>query len=102
VLANWLTTAYSQQFISHICYLTQPGRESSRIEVEDISDDRLLFGCSKLLSAVASFKDMRDSVVLASQCRMRYVKRLSSALEASKLSYSIGRTGKLDSAFSAR
>jgi hypothetical protein len=66
VLANWLTTAYSQQFISYICYLAQPGRESSRIEVEDISDDRLLFGRSELLSAVVSFKDMRDSVVSAS------------------------------------
>ena len=46
VLANWLTTAYSQQFISYICHLAQPGCESSRIEVEDISDDRLLFSCS--------------------------------------------------------
>jgi hypothetical protein len=45
---------------------------------------------------------MQDSVVSTIQCRLRYIKHLSSALEASKLTYSIGRKGKLDSAFSIR
>ncbi|KAF1923093.1 uncharacterized protein M421DRAFT_36278, partial [Didymella exigua CBS 183.55] len=42
-LANRLATAYSQQFISHICHLAQPGRKSSQVEVEYVLDDRLLF-----------------------------------------------------------
>ena len=50
VLAYWLSTTYSQQFIRHICHLTQPGRESSRIKVENISDDRLFFGRGELLA----------------------------------------------------
>jgi hypothetical protein len=43
VHANWLTTAHTRQFICHICHLVQPGRELSRIEVEDILDNRVLF-----------------------------------------------------------
>jgi hypothetical protein len=100
--ANWLTTAYTQHFIGYILYLAQPGRESSRIKVENVSGNRLLFSRSKLLSAVMSFKDVRDSVVSASQCRMGYVEPISSASEASKLTCSIGRKGKLDSAFCVR
>jgi hypothetical protein len=51
---------------------------------------------------VASFRAMQDSVVSTIQCRLRYVKHLSSGSEASKLTCSIGRKGKLDSAFSIR
>jgi hypothetical protein len=49
---------------------------------------------------ITSFWAIRDSVVSASQCYMRYVERLSSASEALKLICSIGRKGKLNSAFS--
>ncbi|KAF1924508.1 uncharacterized protein M421DRAFT_31668, partial [Didymella exigua CBS 183.55] len=42
-LANRLATAYSQQFISHICHLAQLGRKSSQVEVEYVLDDCLLF-----------------------------------------------------------
>jgi hypothetical protein len=51
---------------------------------------------------VASFRAMQDSVVSTIQCRPRYIEHLSSASEASKLMCSIGRKGKLDSAFSVR
>jgi hypothetical protein len=102
VLAYRLTTTHTQHFICYICHLAQPGRKSSRIKVENVLGNCLLFSCSKLLLAVASFKDVCDSVVSASQCRMWYVEHLSSASEASKLTCSIGRKGKLDSALSIK
>jgi hypothetical protein len=51
----------------------------------------LLFSFSKLMLGIATFWAIRDSVVSASQCCMRYVERLSSASEALKLMCSIGR-----------
>jgi hypothetical protein len=45
---------HTQQFISHICYLAHLGRKSLRVEVEYISEHRLLFSCSELMSGVAS------------------------------------------------
>jgi hypothetical protein len=54
VFTNWLTTANTQQFISHIFHFAQPGRESSQIEVQNILDDRLLFGARKLMAISSS------------------------------------------------
>jgi hypothetical protein len=54
------------------------------------------------MPGIASFWAIRSSNVLASQCCIRYVKRLSSASEARKLMCSMGRKSKLNSAFSVR
>jgi hypothetical protein len=65
-------------------------------------DNRLLFSFSELMLGIASFWAIRNSVVSASQYYIRYVERLSSASEALKLIYIIGRKGKLNSTFSIR
>jgi hypothetical protein len=54
VFANWLTTAHTQHFLSHICHLTQLGGKASQIEVKDILDNGLLFVARELKAVWSS------------------------------------------------
>jgi hypothetical protein len=102
VLANWLATAHTQHFISHIFHLAQPGCEILRIEVKDISDNCLLFSWGELVLAVASLREIPNSLVLVSQRWRGHLKCLSSESEAFKLADIIGRKRKLNSTFFVR
>jgi hypothetical protein len=102
VFANWFNTTYTKHFIINIYHLRQPECEASQIDVKDVLDNCLLLSRSDLMSVVASIRAMRDSVVLASQCCMRYVESLSSTPEAWKMLCIIGIESELDSAFSIR
>ena len=79
VLAYWCPTTRSQQFICHICHLTQLGRKSSRIEVKDVSYDHLLFSRSKLLVIRAYFRLKYNSVKPIIESLMLYIKSRYSA-----------------------
>ena len=95
MLANWLTTAYSQHFISYICHLAQLGRESSQIKVKNILDNYLLFSYSKLLVVRGSFYIKGQSLGAIRERVALNVIGLSSGLVALKLTRSISFKGKL-------
>jgi hypothetical protein len=95
VFADWLTTTHTQYFICYICYLAQPGREYSRIEVENISADRLLF-CRSELSAVRSSFCAKGQSLGAMRERAAFnVEGLSSSPVASEFARIIGYKDKL-------
>ena len=54
-LADGQRATRREEGIRHIFHTTNPGRESSRIEVEDISYKRLFFGQSQIMSGVTRF-----------------------------------------------
>ena len=98
-LANRLATAYSQQFISYICYLAQLERKSLQVKVKYILDDRLLFSCSKLLAVRGSFCAKGQSLGAIRKRAASNVKGLSSSLVALKLTRFIGFKSKLQPLF---
>jgi hypothetical protein len=95
VFANRLATAYVQHFISHICHLTRPGRESSRTKVEPISDDCLLFSSSEILAVSGSFCAKGQPMGAIRERAAFDVNGLSSSLMALELPRFIGFKGKL-------
>jgi hypothetical protein len=98
VLAHRLTTTHTQHFVCYICHLAQPGRKSSRIKVEDVLDNCMLFSRSKLLAIWSSLGSRGDSVEPIREPLVWNVKGCSSASQALKLACSIGQKSKIKSA----
>jgi hypothetical protein len=74
----------TQHFISHICYLAQPGREPSQIKVEDISNDCLLLRARELSAVWWSFSAERRSLGATRESAAINVKGSGSSVVASK------------------
>jgi hypothetical protein len=75
------------------------GRESSRVKVEDILDDCLLFGARELKAGGGSFCAWRDSFGALIEYMAFNVKGDSSSAVASEFTSSISVKGKKDSPF---
>jgi hypothetical protein len=75
------------------------GRESSRVEVEDVSDDRLLFGARELTEGRGSFWAKGCSFVAFSESTVINSKGPCSCAEASEFAGSKSFKGKEESTF---
>jgi hypothetical protein len=99
VFANWLTTAHTQHFLSHICHLTQLGGKASRIEVKDILDNGLLFVARELKAVWSSICAKGHSFSAIVERPALNVKGLSSRPMASELTRIEGLECELYSPF---
>ena len=62
--------------VGHISYIVNPGRESSRIQVEDMSYERLFFGQGQIMLDVAVFGFRDTALYLITKDDLRDVVRL--------------------------
>jgi hypothetical protein len=85
--------------ICHICYLAQPECKSLEIEVEDISNDRLLFSERELLTVRSSLCAEGYSSGAFREGMVFDVTGVSSSAVASELTVIEGLKGKLEPPF---
>ncbi len=93
ILADAFVGTYREQEIRHILYTFNPRGKSSRIKVENVSDDCLLFGIGQLIRWVASFSDRDVSLHSVAERGLGDVVHLRSASDG----YFFGRTDCLNS-----
>ena len=85
--------------IGHILYVINPGRESLRIQVENISYERFFFSPSQIILSVAGFGLRSITLYSITEGGLRDVVRLYSASDRHFLICMNSLNGKEDSGF---